>query len=260
MEIVTLTDERKAEILPKNIAESDVLSDEAKTVMAVLLNYQLVNKKAREKKFVAISNPTLAKSCTMGVSKTLGAVQELVEHNLVTRKAGQTKRFKSDIGVASEYRIQFQNLNKPITKNTFEDLFADFLESLETPSGITNTNTDSDTDTKSVSESNTYTDTKLNLPFLDKTDTYLDLEESDVSFESTMRVDSSTHKTLREAVRTFEVEAKKAKYKDEVREAGRKLNAVKAEASSEELEWYERCVKEPLNDLYSRRLAMTKNQ
>ena len=258
MEIITLTNERKAEILPKNIAESDVLSDEAKTVMAVLLNYQLVNKKAREKRFVAISNPTLAKSCIMSISKTLGAVQELVEHNLVMRKAGQTKRFKSDIGVASEYYIQFQNLNKPITKNTFEDLFADFLEPLETPSGITNTNTDSDTDTKSVSESNTYTDTKLNLPLLDKTNTYLDFEDEDLFCEPPFKSGSKTN-CLEKAVETFKDEVRKAKYKDEVREAGIKLMNSVDEASSEEAEWYQ-SVKELVNDIYSRRLAMTKNK
>lgn len=85
-----------------------------------------------------------------------------------------------------------------------------------------------------------------------------EIEDEDLLFEQPLEGCSKTN-CLKEAVRTFEDEVRKAKYKDEVREAGRKLNAVKAEASSEDLYWYQ-SVKEQLNDLYSRRLAMTKNK
>ena len=64
---------------------------------------------------------------------------------------------------------------------------------------------------------------------------------------------------LKDAVRTFKDEVRKAKYKDEVREAGIKLMNSVDEASSEEAEWYQ-SVKELVNDIYSRRLAMTKNK
>lgn len=179
MEAIVITKERMEEVLPQNIMESDVISDNAKKVLACLINYQFTHPIARQVGYVAISNPTLAKACTKGRDYCMAAVQELIEHNLIYRKAGQ-RRKKGENAKASEYTILFENLKKPLKKLSFEELYEQYVKSSKIPSGSTNTNTiantDSESDTKSdsESESNTYTytisenntvDVYSNLPF-----------------------------------------------------------------------------------------------
>lgn len=84
-----------------------------------------------------------------------------------------------------------------------------------------------------------------------------EIEDEDLFCEP--RLSGSKTNCLEKAVETFKDEVRKAKYKDEVKQAGIKLMNSVYEASSEEAEWY-KSVKELVNDIYSRRLAMTKNK
>jgi len=127
------------------------------------------------------SSSLVEKISSIQAKKMLGAVQELIDYELIIRKVGRT-RTQGEKAMASEYYIQFQNFGKKIKKLTFEDLFSNYIKSSGTPSGTANTNTstitipitDSESESKSDSESksniNTYTYTHSNtdtseLPF-----------------------------------------------------------------------------------------------
>ena len=177
MEIIVITKERMEEVLPQNIKETDVLSDNAKKVLACLINYQFTHPIARQVGYVAISNPTLAKACRIGNEYCRAAVQELIDHNLILRIAGQ-RRKKGEDAKASEYTILFENLNKPLKKLSYEELYEQYLKSSRIPSGSTNTNayTDSESDSKSDSESKSksITISKTETISKTKTETILD--------------------------------------------------------------------------------------
>jgi hypothetical protein len=176
METIVITRERMEEVLPQNIKESDVISENAKKVLASLLNYQFTNEKAIEAGFVAIPTKILAQSVTLQKSKALGAIQELVDHQLIVRRVGKSRTI-GETALASEYTIQFENLNKPLKKITFQDLYAQFLKSSGIPSGTPNPNTNTDSNTyakaeaytEALANTNTESDTKTdiysNLPF-----------------------------------------------------------------------------------------------
>ena len=123
--IVQISKERMEELLPENIKETDVISNNAKKVLTYLLNQWLVNKKARESGYVVASNKELSEGCKINGGAVMTAVQELIEHNLVLRKAG-VKRTQGQTPQASEYTILFNNLRKPLKKNDFETLFGEF--------------------------------------------------------------------------------------------------------------------------------------
>ena len=150
--IVQISKERVEELLPQNIKESDVISSNAKKVLTYLLNQWLVNKKARESGYVVASNYELSVGCKINGGAVMTAVQELIEHNLVLRKAG-IKRTQGQTPQASEYTILFHNLRKPLVKNNFETLFGEFCPD------YTNANTNTEalayTKAKADSKSNT---------------------------------------------------------------------------------------------------------
>lgn len=155
--IVQISKERVEELLPQNIKESDVISNYAKKVLTYLLNQWLVNKKARESGYVVASNYELSVGCKINGGTVMTAVQELIEHNLVLRKAG-IKRTQGQTPQASEYTILFNNLRKPLVKNNFETLFGEFCPD------YTNANTNTEalayTKAKADSKSNTKSNTK----------------------------------------------------------------------------------------------------
>lgn len=158
------------ELLPFNIKSSDVISLEAKMVLASLLNYQRLNPRARNAAFVAISNPILAQSVGLRVEEMLGAVGELEEHNLIKRIAGQT-RTKGEKAKASEYYILWESLTLPLRKLTFEELYSEFLESSGTPLGtaITTATTIAESESNTdVLDSDSNTDSNTNTVDIDE--------------------------------------------------------------------------------------------
>ena len=171
--IVQISKERVEELLPQNIKESDVISNYAKKVLTYLLNQWLVNKKARESGYVVASNYELSVGCKINGGTVMTAVQELIEHNLLLRKAG-IKRTQGQTPQASEYTILFNNLRKPLVKNNFETLFGEFCPDYTNANAntealaYTKAKADSKSNTKAKADSKSNTKAKADtseLPF-----------------------------------------------------------------------------------------------
>lgn len=118
--------------LPETVIESD-LSIEAKKTLGALLYWKL-NSKALQTKTICISNALLRGIAGIKQDSMFKAFAELKAYGLLERRVGTT------IGDASEYKVNFKALQKPIKKLTFEDMFRDELEDGEpsgTPMGTT---------------------------------------------------------------------------------------------------------------------------
>ncbi len=165
MEIIKITEERMQQILPQTVKDSD-LSTSAKKVLATIINYHLVNDKVRTTGFLAIGNEALRESSEIGKDNLRAAIQELIECKLIERKVGQ-KWKAGETKKASEYRLNIENIRKPIQKPTSEDLlemlFQTPLKPLCTKESPTNTYTNTDTYTNSNTNSDTNTDTNSNI-------------------------------------------------------------------------------------------------
>ena len=136
MKPITITEERMNEILPQNIKDTDVITPNAKKVLAVIMNYFLTLDKVKEQGYVFLSNNTLRESARIKKEDMMEAIQELKEHNLIKRKVGKTW-IEGEEKTASIYYVIWDNLLKPLKKNGFEDLFSSFLKSSGTPMGTT---------------------------------------------------------------------------------------------------------------------------
>lgn len=150
MKPIKITDERMAEVLPSEIKNTDVLSNNAKKTLAAIMNYYLLLEEVKKNGYVYLSNELLRLSVGIRKNDVLSAVQELIECDLIERQAGR-RRTQCERAMASTYRVKWQNLVKPLKKKTFEELFSEFLKPSETPLGTT----DTVTDTASVSVSET---------------------------------------------------------------------------------------------------------
>lgn len=157
MKAIRISEERQNQILPQNIKDTDVLSDNAKKTLATIMNYYLLLEEVKNNGYVYLNNKTLGLSVGLRNSNMLSAVLELIEHNLITREVGK-RRTEGEPSTASVYRVMWQNLTKPLRKNTFEELFSEFLKSSETPLGIADTVTVSGP----VSDTETVEDTVTN--------------------------------------------------------------------------------------------------
>ena len=129
--------------LPSNIKETEVLRFQSKKVLAALLDMYL-HSKAKETKVVIANNCQLRKLSGIKQNDLLTSLKQLEDYDLITRKVGK----KGNEHIASEYKIHFNNLKKPLKEKTFEDLFGDELDegkSSETSMGTTTTITTSTT-------------------------------------------------------------------------------------------------------------------
>lgn len=152
MKPIVITEERMNEILPKSVKDTDVISDDAKKVFAAILNYYAILNVVQTTRYLICPNSVLRESVKIKNNNMLSAVQELIECGLIEREIGQA-RVEGQKGIASKYTIIWDALKKPLKKkNTFEELFADFLtgdKSSETSMGtavsVTDTVTVSDT-------------------------------------------------------------------------------------------------------------------
>jgi len=159
MKAIRITDERMAEVLPSEIKNTDVLSDNAKKTLATIMNYFVVLNIARTSGYLVCPNSVLREAVGIRNNDLLSAVQELIECDLIERQVGH-KRVEGEKSTASTYIVKWPNLVKPIKKkNTFEELFSEFLKSPETLLGTTVTNTI--TNTVSVTDTNTESDTNV---------------------------------------------------------------------------------------------------
>lgn len=147
MKAIRLTDERMAEVLPSEIKNTDVLSNNAKKTLATIMNYFAILDIAKSSKYLVCPNSVLREAVGIRKNDLINAVQELIECDLIERQVGH-KRVEGEKAMASIYVVKWPNLVKPIKKkNTFEELFSEFLKSSETPLGTTDTDTDTVSDT-----------------------------------------------------------------------------------------------------------------
>lgn len=135
MKAIRISDERMAEVLPSQIKNTDVLSDNAKKTLATIMNYYLLLEEVKKNGYVFLTNELLRQSVGIRKNDVLSAVQELIECDLIEKQTGR-RRTQGEVPMASTYRVKWSNLVKPIKKkNTFEELFSEFLKSSETPLG-----------------------------------------------------------------------------------------------------------------------------
>lgn len=148
MKAIRLTDERMAEVLPSEIKNTDVLSNNAKKTLATIMNYFAILDIAKSSNYLVCPNSVLRKAVGIRNNDLINAVQELIECDLIERQVGH-KRVEGEEAMASTYVVKWLNLVKPIKKrNTFEELFSEFLKSSETPLGTTDIDTDTVSDTE----------------------------------------------------------------------------------------------------------------
>ena len=183
MKAIRITEERQNQILPQNIKETDVLSDNAKKTLATIMNYYVVLEIVKTSKFLVCPNTVLREAVGIRKNDLLSAVQELIECGLIIREIGK-RRTEGEKGTASVYRVIWENLTKPIKKKeTFEELFSEFLKPSETPLGTAA----SDTVSVSVTVSDTNTDTEAISD--SEVDTDVDIETED-DFETEVETDT----------------------------------------------------------------------
>lgn len=151
MKPIVLTEERMNEILPQNIKDTDVISANAKKVLAAIMNYFLSLDKVKEQGSVHLSNTLLRQSARIKQNYLLGAIQELKEHDLIKREVGSIWK-EGEQHTASIYYVMWNNLVKPLKKKTFEDLFSQFLKSSETSMGTTVSDTVTVSDLETVAD------------------------------------------------------------------------------------------------------------
>lgn len=144
MKVIKITDDRINAILPKSIKDSDVLSNNDKKVLGAILHYFLILDKAKENKYIILTNEDLRKTVCIRNAYVLSSVQNLIEMKLIKRECGKTWK-EGEKPQASKYYVNWSNLKKPLKKMEFEDLFSDFISS-ETPLGTIDIDTDIDTD------------------------------------------------------------------------------------------------------------------
>lgn len=148
-----ITKERVEQILPQNIKETTLLSDNAKNVLAMMMHSLLVAKGAQDSGVLVISNNRLRALLEMNRDYMLNAIRELEEYELVTRIVGKT-RTEGEPSTASEYHFNWDNIyNKPLKKKTSEELFSKFFKSSGTPSGTAITTTITNTITTAIATS-----------------------------------------------------------------------------------------------------------
>ena len=143
MEAIKITNERMNQVLPKEIIETDVLTANAKKVLAVIINYHFVHEKAKTTGFLAIGNKTLRKSSEMKMDMMKDAISELIECNLIIRESGKAWK-AGEKKTASTYIVCWDNLKKELKKPSFDELFKSFSNATKspgTPMGSTTTTT-----------------------------------------------------------------------------------------------------------------------
>lgn len=127
MNIIKLSKSRIEELLPTNVKDS-CLSQNAKKVLAVMIEYFNVKRVVAESCFLAISNRILRECVGIKSEHVMEAIQELIETNLIERNVGKRWK-KGEKPKASEYTLNWENICfNPIKKPTAEERLARFLK------------------------------------------------------------------------------------------------------------------------------------
>lgn len=115
--------------LPKQMKETEVLSTEAKKVLAVLVEGFALSKKARESGFLIATNETIRSRAGVNGSGLMKGIRELQLYNLIERNKGS--RWQKGVEKkASEYIVNWENITKELKQKTYEDLIEEMGLSL----------------------------------------------------------------------------------------------------------------------------------
>ena len=158
--IMKISKERVEQILPQNIKDSTLLTENAKNVLAALMHCLLVSKGAEESGFLIKGNKELRELLQMNRDYMMDALRELEEYDLIKRAQGKTRK-QGEKAQASEYHFNWDNIfDKPLKRKTSEELFQRFRKSSGTPSGTTiTTPTTITTSTSTKTSTTTSTET-----------------------------------------------------------------------------------------------------
>ena len=117
---VGMTVEEMMKRLPHVFLESEAISDAAKKVMAALFHLFVTNEQAQRTGNIVCPNYRLRNITRIGQNQMRDAVNELKEYTLIERKPGKTWE-KGKQKEASIYGINFEAIDKPIRRKTFDD-------------------------------------------------------------------------------------------------------------------------------------------
>lgn len=121
MKIIKVNKEQIDAILPDGIKSSDLISENAKTLLAGLLTYfNAYNLVAKSKGCLACPNVVLSKSTGITGVNLKSARDELIAMDLISVYVDE------QYGV-NTYTMHWQNLVKPLKRKTFEEMFKEFI-------------------------------------------------------------------------------------------------------------------------------------
>lgn len=122
---MNITKEQVEELLPQTVKDTDVLSDDAKNMFAVLLNSLQVSKGAEETGVLIKNTDALSRYVGWRFERMMKAVRELEMHGLITRIPGKL-RTNGEPSIATKFIFNWEVIDKPIVRKTHDDLFAKF--------------------------------------------------------------------------------------------------------------------------------------
>lgn len=111
MEIIKITKKRMEEILPKHIKDSDVLSKEAKKILACLVNYDLLHPIAKKCGYVIMPYSVLSLATKIDEKKLSRFTDELVGFNLIRKE-----RSSRSASAATVYYVLYENFDNDFIK------------------------------------------------------------------------------------------------------------------------------------------------
>ena len=166
MERIKLTDAEYNMLLPDNIKNSDVISANAKKLLATILNYYRLNPIVKETGYLVCSNAVMRQSVGIKYNDMLKARDELVCYELISLKVGKKWKAGQD-KVATQYYVRWDNIKKELKRKDFDELFSTYLDATKTEVGTT-TITTTNSITTTTTNSTTFTDTNTKTIFEDK--------------------------------------------------------------------------------------------
>ena len=122
---MNITKEQVEELLPQTVKDTDVLTEDAKNVFAVLLNSLLVSKGAEDTGVLVMPTDRLKSCIGWGIERIMKAIWELERYELVTRIPGKP-RTSGEKATATKYIFHWDVIDKPIVRKTHNDLFTKF--------------------------------------------------------------------------------------------------------------------------------------
>lgn len=139
---MNITKEQVEELLPQTVKDTDVLTQDAKNMFAVLLNSLLVSKGAEETGVLIKDTDSLRSYVNWRFERMMKALRELERYGLITRTPGR-KRVLGECSTATRFVFNWDVIDKPIEKKTHNDFFAKFRTMKTTENTIGNCNSNS---------------------------------------------------------------------------------------------------------------------